>query len=84
MATISAPDSERRIEQDVYKNYLVSELYTNITAGFDWLKYINRVLEIGKPTPVTVDMNEKIVVYATEYFVDLFNILPTKPEYTYE
>ena len=63
---------------------MISELYTNITAGFDWLKYINKVLEIGKPNPVSVDMNEKIVVYATGYLVDFFNMLPTKPEYTYE
>jgi len=84
LATISAPDSERRSEQDVYKNYLISELYTNITAGFDWLIYINKVLEIGKPNPVSVNMNEKIVVYATGYLVDFFNMLPTKPEYTYE
>jgi len=84
LATISAPDSERRNEQDIYKNYLISELYTNITSGFEWLTYINKVLEVGKPVPVEVTMDEKIVVYGTDYLVAFFNMLPNRPQYTYE
>lgn len=84
LATISAPDSERRNEQDIYKNYLISELYDNISNDFDWIKYINKVLEVGVPTPVTVTMDEKIVVYGTDYLVNFFQMLPGKSEYTYE
>lgn len=84
LATISAPDSERRNEQDIYKNYLISELSDKISSSFDWLRYINKVLEVGTPTPVTVTADEKIVVYGTDYLVKFFEMLPTKPEYTYE
>lgn len=84
LATISAPDSERRNEQDIYKNYLISELSNKISSSFDWLRYINKVLEVGTPTPVTVTADEKIVVYGTDYLVKFFEMLPTKPEYTYE
>jgi membrane metallo-endopeptidase-like protein 1 len=76
LATISAPDSERRIEQDIYKNYLIKEL-SEISSGFDWLKYINNLLSKAEGDN-SVTENEKIVVYATDYLKDFFSKVASK------
>jgi len=77
LASISAPDSERRIEQDIYKNYLIKELSDQISTGFDWLKYINNLLsKADGDNSVTED--EKIVVYATDYLKDFFSTIAAK------
>jgi len=81
LAEISAPDSERRNEQDIYKNYFIKDLSTDISADFDWLKYINNILSVADDKKV-VDGDEKIVVYAAEYLQNFFTTVA--PKYTEE
>ena len=74
-----APDSERRDSVAIYRKRMLSELSTEID-DFDWTTYINKMLEVTEPL-LTVDQNEEVVIYATDYLQNVSSIINGSMEY---
>ena len=73
------PDSERRDSVAIYRKRMLSELSTEID-DFDWTMYINKMLEVTEPL-LTVDQNEEVVIYATDYLQNVSSIINGSMEY---
>ena len=79
LASISAPDSERRSEQDIYKSFFIKDMSAQISTKFDWLKFINNLLSVTEGD-LQFTEDDKIVVYATDYLKNFF--VTVKDKYT--
>ena len=79
LAHVMAPDSERRDSVAIYRKRMLSELSTEI-GDFEWITYINKMLEMTGPS-LTVDENEDVVIYATDYLQNVSTIIDGRMEY---
>ncbi|XP_064610524.1 neprilysin-1-like isoform X2 [Liolophura sinensis] len=79
VASLTAPQSQRRYIHQVYNKMTIGELYTNVSDKFDWLRYIRGVVstpEVG----IEVDESEPVMVLATDYLTKVMDLIEVTPK----
>ncbi|KAK2179422.1 hypothetical protein NP493_491g01000 [Ridgeia piscesae] len=79
LANITIPDEQRRDSEQLYNKYTISELYTNITQGIDWSRYLSLLFA---NVSIVINETEPVVVYAPVYMRRLADLLKDTPKRT--
>ncbi|XP_064610724.1 neprilysin-like [Liolophura sinensis] len=79
VAQATVPSEDRRDSTKLYNRMTVADLATNVSAKFDWPRYIKGVLEIGG---IAVGHDEPVVVRSPSYLTRLMDILEQAPNET--
>lgn len=69
LAAITIPSELRRNYSAIYRKMSLGELQSEIT-GVDWMNYVKTLM-----SPITIDQDEPVIVYASNYFKNLSKLI---------